>query len=149
MRLIMHKRQDQEIPEVTIAYREITDQVKRVADFVRHADLTILCRKEEKEYSVPVSEIYYVECVDKKSFVYCRTEVYQSSCRLYELEAMLCPAGFVRVSKSVILNIERMQGVKKLVNSRLEALLSNGERICVTRKYLKDIREALLRRNIG
>jgi len=37
--------------------------------------------------------------------------------------------------------------VKTLVNSRLEAILSNGERVCVTRKYLKDIREALIRRN--
>lgn len=56
-------------------------------------------------------------------------------------------AGFVRVSKSTILNIERLKGVKTLVNSRLEAILSNGESICVTRKYLKDIREALIRRN--
>ena len=63
------------------------------------------------------------------------------------MEEVLIPAGFVRVSKSIILNIEILKGVKSLVNSRLEAILSNGERICVTRKYLKDIRGALLRRN--
>ena len=147
MRLIMCERQDLETPEVTIAYREMTESVKRVSDFVRYVDETILCRKENEEYAIPVSDIYYVESVDKKAFVYCETEVYQSNCKLYELENLLPRAGFVRVSKSTILNIEKLKGVKTLVNSKLEAMLSNGERVCVTRKYLKGIKEALLRRN--
>ena len=147
MRLIMCERQDLEKPEVTIAYREMTDSVKRVSDFVRYVDQTILCRKDNEEYAIPVSDIYYVESVDKKAFVYCETEVFQSNYKLYELENMLPRAGFVRVSKSTLLNIEKLKGVKTLVNSKLEAMLSNGERVCVTRKYLKDIKDALLRRN--
>lgn len=147
MRLIMCERQDLEKPEVTIAYREMNDSVKRVSDFVRYVDQTILCRKDNEEYAIPVSDIYYVESVDKKAFVYCETEVFQSNYKLYELENMLPRAGFVRVSKSTLLNIEKLKGVKTLVNSKLEAMLSNGERVCVTRKYLKDIKDALLRRN--
>jgi len=147
MRLIMCERQDLEHPEVTIAYSEMTASVKRVSDFVRSVDQTILCRKENEEYAIPVNDIYYVESVDKKTFVYCEKDVFQSNYKLYELENMLPHVGFVRVSKSTILNIEMLKGVKTLVNSRLEALLANGERVCVTRKYLKDIREALLRRN--
>jgi len=108
---------------------------------------TILCKKDEEECSVPVGDIFYIESVDKKTFAYCEKEVYMCSLRLYEIEKMVEKAGFVRVSKSTILNIERLKGVKTLVNSRLEAILSNGERVCVTRKYLKDIREALIRRN--
>lgn len=91
--------------------------------------------------------MFYIESVDKKTFVYGETEVYQTRLRLAELEAMLSHAGFVRVSKSVILNIEKLRGVKNLANSRLEAFLSNNERICVSRKYLKEIRAVLLRRN--
>ena len=147
MRLIMCERPDLKNPEVTIAYRELTASVKRVLDFVRSVDQTILCRKDNEEYTIPVSDIYYVESVDKKTFVYCEKDVFQSNFRLYEMENMLTHAGFVRVSKSTILNIETLKGVKTLVNSRLEAMLSNGESVCVTRKYLKDIREALLRRN--
>ena len=59
---------------------------------------------------------------------------------------MLKEAGFVRVSKSTILNIGVLKGVKRLVNSKLEAVLLNGESVCVTRKYLKDIKEALQER---
>lgn len=147
MRLIMHEQQDLEKPEVTISYREINDSVKRVADFVRQVDQTICCRKDNEEYFVPVRDIYYVESVDKKTFIYCEKDVFRSSYKLYELEEILSGAGFVRVSKSTILNIEKLTGVKTIVNSRLEAMLSNGERVCVTRKYLKDIKEVLLRRN--
>lgn len=147
MRLILNERPELEKPEVTIAYSEMTASVKRVADFVRSVEQTVLCKKEEEECSVPVGDIFYIESVDKKTFVYCEKDVYMCSLRLYEIEKAVAQAGFVRVSKSTILNIEQLKGVKTLVNSRLEAILSNGERICVTRKYLKDIREALIRRN--
>lgn len=148
MRLIICEGQDLEEPEVTIAYREMTASVKRVSDFVRAVDQTILCKKDDENYSISVGDIYYIESVDKKVFVYCEEDVFQSNLKLYELEAMLSHVGFVRISKSMILNIEKLKGVKTLVNSRLEAILTNGESICVTRKYLKDIREALLRRGV-
>lgn len=147
MRLILRERQDLEHPEVIIEYRELTDGVKRVSAFVRSVDQSISCKREGKEFSIPLSDVFYIESVDKKTFVYGETEVYQTGLRLIELEKMLSHAGFVRVSKSVILNIEKLQGVKNLANSRLEAFLSNNERICVSRKYLKEIRAVLLRRN--
>lgn len=147
MRLILRERQDLEYPEVIIEYRELTDGVKRVSAFVRSVDQSISCKREGEEFSIPLSDVFYIESVDKKTFVYGEAEVYQTGLRLAELEKMLSHAGFVRVSKSVILNIEKLQGVKNLANSRLEAFLSNNERICVSRKYLKEIRAVLLRRN--
>ena len=147
MRLIMCRQEDLENPEVKISFREMTEEVERVASFVRSVDQTICYTKNNEKYVIPVSDIYYVESVDKKTFVYCETEVFQSNYKLYELEELLSRSGFVRVSKSTVLNIEKLIGVKTMVNSKLEAMLSNGERVCVTRKYLMEIKEALLRRN--
>lgn len=147
MRLILCEQQNLEEPEVTIAYREMTKSVKRVADYVRYVDQTLLCKKENEEFGILINDIFYLESVDKKVFVYCEKEVFRSNYKLYELEEMLSRTGFVRVSKSVLLNVEKLIGIKTLVNSKLEAKLSNGESIYVTRKYLKDIRSELLRRN--
>lgn len=149
MRLIMCERQELEAPEVTIAYREMTESVKRVSDYVRCVDQTILCKKDNEEYGIFINDIFYLESVDKRVFVYCEKEVFRSDYKLYELEELLSGAGFVRVSKSVLLNIEKLTGIKTLVNSKLEAKLSNGESVCVSRKYLKDIKGELLRRNKG
>lgn len=149
MRLIMCERQDLETPEVTIAYREMTTSVQRVSEYVRNVERTIFCKKDNEEYSILINDIFYFESVDKKIFVYCEKEVYRSNYKLYELEEMLSQVGFVRVSKSVLLNVEKLIAIKTLVNSKLEAKLSNGESVCVTRKYLKDIKNELLRRNKG
>ncbi len=149
MRLIMCERQDLETPEVTIAYREITPSVQRVSEYVRNVERTILCKKDNEEYGIFINDIFYFESVDKKVFAYCEKEVYRTNDKLYELEEMLSQSGFVRVSKSVLINVEKLTGIKTLANSKLEAKLSNGESVCVTRKYLKDIKNKLLRRNKG
>lgn len=149
MRLIMCERQDLETPEVTIAYREITPSVQRVSEYVRNVERTILCKKDNEEYGIFINDIFYFESVDKKVFAYCEKEVYRTNDKLYELEEMLSQSGFVRVSKSVLINVEKLTGIKTLANSKLEAKLSNGESVCVTRKYLKDIKNELLRRNKG
>ncbi len=115
MRLILRERQDLEHPEVIIEYRELTDGVKRVSAFVRSVDQSISCKREGKEFSIPLSDVFYIESVDKKTFVYGETEVYQTGLRLAELEKMLSHAGFVRVSKSVILNIEKLVLVSGII----------------------------------
>ena len=147
MQLIMKENPNMGEPEVTIEYKELSGNVKRVSDYVRSVDKVITCKKENEEYSVPVNDIYYMESVDKKGFIYTKSEVYQTSHRLLELEKMLSGAGFVRVSRSVIINVEKLKGIKNLPNSKLEAILINDERICVNRNYLNDIRDVLLRRN--
>ena len=147
MRLIMKENPNMGDAEVTIEYKELSGSVKRVSNFVRSIDQNIPCRKENEEYSVPLNDIYYMESVDKKAFIYTKSDVYQTSHRLTELEKMTAGAGFVRVSRSVIINVEKLKGIKNLPNSKLEAILINDERICVNRNYLNDIRDILLRRN--
>ncbi len=120
-----------------------------MSDYVRNVEKTILCKKDGEEFEIFIGDIFYVESVDKKVFIYCEKEIYRSGHRLYELEEMVSGAGFVRVSKSVLLNVEKLTGVKTLMNSKLEAKLCNGESVCVTRKYLKDIKSELQRRARG
>jgi DNA-binding LytR/AlgR family response regulator len=143
----MKENPNKQEPEVTIEYKELSANIKRVSNYVRSVDKVISCKKENEEYTVPVNEIYYMESVDKKGFIYTGTDVYQTSHRLLELEKMLSGAGFVRVSRSVIINVDKLKGIKNLPNSKLEAILINDERICVNRNYLNDIRDVLLRRN--
>ena len=147
MRLIMKENPNMGEPEVTIEYKELSGNVKRVSNYVKSVDSNIPCKKENEEYSVPVNEIYYLESVDKKAFIYTESEVFQASRRLLELEKELKGSGFVRVSRSAIINVEKLKGIKNLPNSKLEAILINDERICVNRNYLNDIRDVLLRRN--
>ena len=129
--------------EVRIRYNEKLHNVKQIEQLLQSLECKIPCNREKEIVWVLASDIYYIESVDKRSFVYCKDEVYETELRLYQLEEELKEAGFVRISKSCIVNIQVMQSIKPLRNSRLEATLSNGEKLMVTRKYIHDIRTIL------
>ena len=129
--------------EVLVKYAVMDEEVERLISLIRAADIRVKCKYDGQEKYVNASDIYYIESVDKKTFVYGEKEVYQTDFRLHELEEMLQNAGFTRISKSCVLNIHILDTIKPLLNSRLEATLQNGERVFVTRKYLGSIKEVL------
>ena len=89
------------------------------------------------------SELYYIEVVDNKTFLYCRNKVLESRQKLYELELSLANSDFLRISKSVILNLSKIQSLSPALNGRLEASLENGEKIIVSRQYVGDLKKRL------
>lgn len=129
--------------EVFIKYAVMNEEVERLVTLIRTAEIKVRCKYDGQGKYVNASDIYYIESVDKKTFVYGEAIVYQTDYRLHELEEMLQNTGFVRISKSCVLNIHILDAIKPLINSRLEATLQNGERVFVTRKYLSSIKEAL------
>ena len=129
--------------EVFIRYGRMTEKVKYIERVVRSAGKEVKCRKGNQSVWISASDIYYMESVDKKTFIYGKTEIYRSEQRLYQLEEELKEEGFVRVSKFCIVNLNMLESICSLRNSRMEATLKNGERVNVTRKYLTEIRKRL------
>lgn len=88
-------------------------------------------------------DVYYIESVDKKAFLYTEDKVFESSMRLYEFEDALSQAEFIRISKQMIVNFSKVSAIKPDINARLQLILSNGERAIVTRQYAPAIREKI------
>ncbi len=95
--------------------------------------VTYLCRQ---------SAIYYIESVDKKSFIYTKDRCYETKYRLYELEDML-GHYFVRCSKAMIVNLRKIRTVKSDFGGRMETTLLNDEHIIISRSYVKEIKRRL------
>jgi len=132
--------------EILIKYGAMNKDVEHLVALLKSAGTRIKCNLENSEKLVNASEIYYIESIDKKTFVYCVKSVYRTELRLYQLAEELAGLGFVRINKACILNINVLDSVKPLLNSRMEATLKNGERLHVTRKYLDNIKQALQER---
>lgn len=132
--------------EVLIRYAARNQTVKKLETFLSSMDRTVKCSVDSQELWVNASDIFYMESVDNQTFVYSESAVYRTGKRLYQLLQELEPAGFVQVSKFCILNLNVLESIRPLMNSRMEATLSNGEKVNVTRKYVKTIREKLLER---
>ena len=129
--------------EVIIKYPQKDKQVNRIIDFLQSFDMQIKCDSDDAERMINVLDIYYIESVDKKTYVYLENTVYHTNFRLYQLKDKLQEYGFVQISKSCILNINALESIKPLFNSRMEATLKNGEKVNVNRSYLNGVKKAL------
>lgn len=129
--------------EVLIRYAKMNKRTERLITLIKSVDTKIKCSRENSEYFINASDIFYIESVDKRTFVYLKKSVFGTDFRLYQLMDDLAYLGFVQISKSCILNINALESIKPLFNSRMEATLKNGERLYITRKYLNGIKQAL------
>lgn len=129
--------------EVTVKYGKDEENLRRIVKLLKSVDMQIKCDKDGTERMVNASDIYYIESVDKQTFVYLEREVYHTDFRLYQLIEQLTQYGFVQISKSCILNVHYMASIKPLFNSRMEATLKNSEHVTVNRNYLSEIKKTL------
>ena len=129
--------------EISIRYAKEDGKVRRIMSFLQSVDMQIKCDLDNAEKMIRTADIYYIESVDKKTFVYLEKSVYHTDYRLYQLINNLKEYGFVQISKSCILNINALDSIKPLFNSRMEAILKNGEKVYINRGYLSQVKKAL------
>ncbi len=89
------------------------------------------------------SDIYYFELVDNKVCACCEKSVYEVRQKLYELEQIFDHTDFIRISKAIIINVSKIKRIVPMFNSRLEAVLDNGERVVISRQYVPELKKKL------
>lgn len=94
-------------------------------------------------YRLELPDIYYFEVVDGNSFIYGNSDVYVSHEKLYEFEKLSQGMSFFRCSKSMVLNADKVEYIKPSVSGRFEAVLTNGETVIVSRKYVSELKRLL------
>ena len=129
--------------EVSIRYPVMDRTVKRIVSFLRAVDTQIECGLNDGVRTINIFDICHIESLDKVAVIHCEKEKLKTGLRLYQLNEKLKGKGFVQISKHCILNINKLDRIKPLFNSRMEAILTNGTRLYVTRRYLADIKRIL------
>ncbi len=126
------------------AIRQIIDSVnsERPALAGRPADEDL---DDGEEIILDPKEIYYLDHIDSKLFAYTGTGAYRLMTTLAACEEQLWNYGFVRVSKSNLINIYKIKQLKPDLNMKVYASFDNGERICINRSYKKSFTEYLQR----
>lgn len=137
-------RIEREKPEILeIRCHEISDEVREIVAFVKSRQGQLTGTADDRMYEIAVSDIFYIESVDNKTFIYCKNREYETKQKLYELEEMLRDKHFLRVSKSVLLNLMKVSSIKPALNSRFTAVLFSGEQVIISRKYVPELKKAL------
>lgn len=137
-------RIDCDKPEMLeIHCHKISGEVREIIAFVKSRQGQLTGTADERQYEIAVSDVFYIESVDNRNFIYTKDKVYETRQKLYELEDMLIEKHFLRVSKSTLLNLMKVSSIKPALNSRFTAVLFSGEQIVITRKYVPELKKAL------
>ena len=128
--------------EALISAVELTDDIKSAIDILENNCRVVPVISDSKTIMLKTDAIYYIESVDKRTYVYTKENCYETKYRLYELEDIL-NFYFLRISKAMIINIRKIRSVKAELNGRMRADLLNGEQITISRAYVKELKGKL------
>ena len=133
---------EQEEELIVRCHDPCADWVGSVTEAASGGRMVCICR-EDTLARLRLSEVFYFEVVDDRSFVYTQAEVFGVKEKLYEFERLCAGSSLFRCSKSMILNAEKIDYVRPSLSGRFEAVLSNGEKVIVSRKYVTDLKRML------
>ncbi len=135
---------DRSAPErVEIFCHAVSDEVREIVAFVKSRRGCLTGNIDDTQYEVPVADVFYIESVDNKVFLYTKDNVYETRQKIYEFEELLKEKHFLRVSKSTLLNLMKVEAIKPALNGRFMAVLRSGEQVIITRKYVPELKKAL------
>lgn len=140
--IISSELEEEVIFNVHNVQEKITEAIELLTssnEVIKH----LLGRKEEKYYKVNVDEIFYIESIDRKVFIYTKTQTYEISEKLYVLEEQLSSMNFIRISKSLLLNIDKIHSFYPKLSGNLETLLTNNEKVIISRRYVANLKNKL------
>lgn len=142
MRVIFNQISQEESESAVINAYERTASIDTAIGLLENGEQIIVGYKDGEKMPCRLSQIYYFETVDDKSFAYTKDTCLEVRSRLYEIEQSL-DFRFFRCSKSMICNLRKIKSVKAESNARMRAVLLNGEVIVITRSYVKELKKKL------
>jgi len=119
----------------------MSDEISRIIEQFDAGRDIITALKDERTVILRPEEIYMLRVEDEKLIIYGKETRYRCSRRLYELQEQL-GAGFMRISKSSIINLRYLESIEPSFSGML-LILKNGDKDYISRKYLPDLKKYL------
>lgn len=143
MRLI--KTRDESLKEnfLELHYNTIDTETTAVLDRLKSSFGYIEGTAGEKKVTLALSDIFYFETVDRKTFAYTAEACAEVKEALRDIIDDHAKAGFIRVSKSCVVNIYKVKKLEGDMNMRVIIFLKNDEKLIMNRSYRDEFYEAL------
>ena len=147
MRVITRQVENQPLT-VIIEYPEYDKSASDLVRKINNLNFQFAAFDEDKQIRIDCSDVYYLESVERKMFIYTKKDVYRFNSSMAEIEELIKDTEMVRISRTCIMNTDHLKEIRQLKNSHLEAVMDNDEMLIVSRKYLKDIKSVFKRSQI-
>lgn len=116
-------------------YKKRNKEVNEVLGLLKKYNHKLIGKTENEEVVFSLNDVYYFESVDKKTFAYLKNKVLKIEDILIDVEKAYFELGFIRVNKSTVLNIYKVNTLKSELNMKVIAMLDNNEKVQINRSY--------------
>ena len=135
-----------EEPEVVIYCDEENSRTRALVDFIHAMELRLVGVDGSSSCPLRPEDIFYFETVDGRVFAYLESRVWQIAKSLEALEKDLGNSwngGFLRISKSCIVNLNHVEQLTSIMGNRIQMRMENGEEVIASRHYASLLRAYL------
>lgn len=130
---------------ITIQTNEWSEKLDEIVSLVKRRKPERLFGIDEDQTTLlQPADVDYVYAEQRKVFAQQENRHFEIKMKLYEVEKLLIPHHFVRFSKSVIGNVNRIQRFELAFNGNLCVYFFSGNKEYITRKYVADVKEKLM-----
>ena len=143
MRLIKTKEENVEENYLELHYDKLDEETVAVLDRLRDTLRYIEGNVDDKKVTVAVTDIFYFETVDRKIFAYTKDMCVEVKEALRDIIEEYSKIGFVRISKSAVVNIYKIKKLQGDLNMRVIIFLKNDEKLIMNRSYKKEFYDKL------
>lgn len=120
------------------------DEVKsKLAFFTETKQMYLAGKSSRGDVRIPVSQIRFIESMGNDVYTFVNKQKIMLPSKLYQFEEELEPFGFVRISKSVLVNVTCIEAVATGFNGKLKLGLSDNYECEVNRSYTKQFKKFL------
>lgn len=120
----------------------IAQTMRAVSRVVEAPPLTLIVNAVP--VTIPLATITFVDVTGDYVTVHTTNRTYTVRHRLKTLSAQLSAPQFIRVSRSAIINLDAVDHFKNILTGNYVAVLKQGDRIPVSRRYWRQVKERVL-----
>ncbi len=130
--------------KITIETPELNSSVQEILDFIKGRETEFLIGKDgEMQHILKPDDIHYFHTENESVVAVTTIGTYKLKEKLYELEEILPSNKFIRLSKSVIVNLHELSRFEASFNGTLCVYFKSGAKEYVSRTYVNTGKEAL------
>lgn len=144
MKVNLFVSKDIEEPHADIHTNELTENITKAMSILESDDSNdMLAVKKGSDIALlEFSDVFMLRVEDKQVKVYTESAEYLIKKPLYQVEETL-DNDFVRISKTTIVNLRKIERVAPSLRGMMFIQLKNGLKDNISRKYLPDFKNAL------
>lgn len=128
---------------VEITCARLTPEIEQLLATIRMLDHKLTGRLEGETHLIDLAEVLYIESVDRKSYICTASRTYESDLPLQQVEQQTRDSGFVRASRTFLVNLRKVRSLKAEIGRRIRVTMENGEQVMASRHYADDLKARL------